>query len=140
MADSIQLACWSSPDYLNIGIQVRNLEGQWHSDREEVVPIDTGYNGQLLVPYPLFETLNLHCWSLADSSKKIIATTVTGQVIHLREAYVEVVIPKTGEVYQVVAQTFIGNTRFLIGRGFLRCFRILFDGPAQQTCLLTLEN
>ncbi len=141
MADSIQLTCWPSPDYLVIGIQVKNLAGQWHSNREELVPIDTGYNGQLLVPYSLFETLNLHCWCLPDSPpQKIIATTVTGQVIYLMEAYVEVVIPKTDEVYQIVAQTFIGNTRFLIGRGFLHRFRILFDGPARQTCLLTLES
>ena len=115
--------------------------GQWHSDREELVPIDTGYNGPLLVPYSLFETLNLHCWCLPDSpTQKIIATTVTGQVIHLTEANVEVVVPKTGEVYQIVAQTFSGNTRFLIGRGFLHRFRILFDGPARQTCLWRLES
>lgn len=139
MADSIQLICWPSPDYLVIGIQVRNLAGQLHQPEGELVPIDTGYNGELLIPYSLFETLHLRNWRL-PRLKSTLAETVTGQVIQLIEAHAQVVISKTGEVHQVLVQTFIGNTRFLIGRGFLHRFRILFDGPARQTCLLTLES
>ncbi len=139
MADLIQLTCWPSPDYLVIGIQVRNLAGQLHHSEGELVSIDTGYSGELLIPYSLFETLRLRNWRLPRLNSPR-AETVTGQVIQLIEAHAQVIIPKTGEVHQVVVQTFIGNTRFLIGRGFLHRFRILFDGPARQTCLLTLES
>jgi predicted aspartyl protease len=62
MADSVRLTCWPSHD--RIGIQIRNLAGQWHSEVEEFVPLDTGYSEEILVPYSLFETLNLRHWRL----------------------------------------------------------------------------
>ena len=136
MANSVRLNCWASPDYLVIGIQLKNLAGQLHSNTEELVPLDTGYSEDILVPYSLFETLNLYYWCLPELQNPI-GTTVTGQVIRFIEADAEVIIPKTGEQYRVIVQTFIGNTRFLIGRAFLRRFKVVLDGPGKQTCLLT---
>ncbi|OQY56062.1 MAG: hypothetical protein DRR08_25135 [Candidatus Parabeggiatoa sp. nov. 2] len=136
MADRVRLNCWPSPDFLVIGIQLKNLAGQLHSEVEELVPLDTGYSEEILVPYSLFETLNLHYWCLPEQQKPL-GTTVTGQVIQFLEAYAEVIIPKTNEQHQVIVQTFIGNTRFLIGRAFLRRFKVILDGPGGQTCLLS---
>ncbi len=111
------------------------MAGQLHSEVEELVQIDTGYSEELLVPYSLFETLNLRHWRLYRQLP--LGTTVTGQVLQFIEANAEVIIPKTGEQYSVIVQTFIGNNRFLIGRGFLRRLKVIFDGPGCQTCLLT---
>jgi predicted aspartyl protease len=138
MADDVRLICWSTPDRLGIGIQVRNLAGQSHYQNEELIQLDTGYSEELLIPQTLFEALNLARWQLPDSIAAQ-GTTVTGQVIQFNEAPVDVVIPKTGEQHRVIAQTFAGNTRFLIGRTFLRRFKVLLDGPGGQTCLLTAD-
>ncbi len=136
MADRVRLSCWSSPNRLVIGLKIKNLLGQLHSEVEELVQIDTGYSEEILVPYSLFEKLNLQYWSLPEQQKPV-GTTVTGQLIHFIEAYAEVIIPKTGEQHSVIVQTFVGNTRFLIGRAFLRRFKVILDGPGKQTCLLT---
>jgi len=108
-----------------------------HSE-EEVVQLDTGYSEEILLPYSLFESLNLRRWRL-PSSISPHGTTVTGQVIRFIESHADIVIPKTGERHRVIAQTFEGNTRFLIGRAFLRRLKVLLDGVDQRTCLLPLN-
>ncbi len=136
MADDIRLICWSTPDRLGIGIQIRNLAGQLHNQSEELIQLDTGYSEELLIPQLLFESLSLERWQLPDSVASQ-GSTVTGQIINFDEAPVNVIIPRTGEQHQVIAQTFAQNDRFLIGRAFLRRFKVLLDGPESQTCLLT---
>ncbi len=126
------------PYRLGIGIQVRNLAGQAHHQSEEIIQIDTGYSEELIIPQVVFETLNLARWQLPDTIAAQ-GTTVTGQIIRFKEAPVDIIIPKTGEQHQVIAQTFAGNVRFLIGRAFLRRFKVLLDGPGSQTCLLTTD-
>ena len=139
MADDVRLICWPTPDRLGIGIQVRNLAGQAHHKTEDLIQIDTGYSEELLIPQALFEAMSLARWQLPDSIAAQ-GTTVTGQIIQFNEAPVDVVIPKIGEQHRVIAQTFAGNIRFLIGRAFLRRFKILLDGPESQTCLLTPDS
>ena len=135
MANDVRLICWSTPDRLGLGIQVRNLAGQVHRHEAEFVQIDTGYSEALLIPQPLFDSLNLAFWQLPDSVAAQ-GTTVTGQVIYFREAPVDIVIPNAGIQQRVIAQTFSQNTRFLLGRAFLRQLKLILDGPGAQTCLL----
>lgn len=135
MANDVRLICWSTPDRLGLGIQVRNLAGQVHRHEAEFVQIDTGYSEALLIPQPLFDSLNLAFWQLPDSVAAQ-GTTVTGQVIYFREAPVDIVIPNAGIQQRVIAQTFAQNTRFLLGRAFLRQLKLILDGPGAQTCLL----
>jgi predicted aspartyl protease len=139
MADDVRLICWPTPDRLGIGIQVRNLAGQEHSQTEELIQIDTGYSEELLIPQALFQALNLARWQL-PYSVAAQGTTVTGQIIKFDEALVDVIIPKTGEQHRVMAQTFAGNIRFLIGRAFLRRFKVLLGGPGSQTCFLIPDS
>jgi len=139
MADDVRLICWPTPDRLGIGIQVRNLAGQEHHQTEELIQIDTGYSEELLIPQVLFEALNLARWQLPDSIAAQ-GTTITGQIIKFDEAPVDVIIPKTGEQHRVTAQTFAGNIRFLIGRAFLRRFKVLLDGPGSQICFLAPDS
>ncbi len=136
MADIVRLVCWPSPDRLTIGIQLRNLLGQSHQETEELIQLDTGYSGDILIPFDLFVSLNLHLWSLSHQASSH-GSTITGQIIQFVEAEAEIVIPQTGHVYPVIVQTFADNTRFLIGRNFLRHLKVLLDGPGRQTCLLT---
>lgn len=118
MANGVRLVCWPTPERLTIGVQVGNPAGQWHSETEELLQIDTGYSEELLLPYSLFEVLNLLRWRLPQATAPM-GTTVTGEVIHFIEAYAQVTTPKTGEQHTVIVQSFLENTRFLIGRAFL---------------------
>jgi hypothetical protein len=135
MANDVRLICWSTPDRLGLGIQVKNLAGQVHHQEPELVQIDTGYSEELLLPQALFEQLNLAYWQLPDSLAAQ-GTTVTGQILHFREAPVDIVIPDAGIQQRVIGQTFTQNSRFLLGRAFLRRFKVILDGPGGQTCLL----
>jgi len=135
MASNVRLICWTTPDRLGIGLQVRNLAGQIHRQTVELVQIDTGYSEELLIPQALFDALNLAYWQLPDSAVAQ-GTTVTGQVIQFYEAPVDILIPDADEQHRVVAQTFANNTRFLLGRAFLRRCKVMLDGPGGQTCLL----
>jgi len=134
MANGVHLICWETSDRFGIGIQIKNLAGKNHEEGEEIVQIDTGFSEEILLPYLLYESLDLNRWRL-PSSLSPRGTTVTGQIIHFMESYVDVQIPKTDERYRVIAQTFAGNTRFLIGRGFLRRIRVLLDGVETRTCI-----
>ena len=138
MANDLRLICWPTPDRLALGIQVQNLAGQTHRPEEELVQIDTGYSEEILMPHPLFDLLNLERWQLPDSMSAR-GSTVTGQVIHFIEAPAYIVIPQMGARYQVIVQTFMGNSRFLIGRKFLRRFKVLLDGPTNRTCIVYEE-
>lgn len=135
MANDVRLICWSTPDRLGFSIQIKNLAGQFHRQEPEFVQIDTGYSEELLVPEILFDTLNLSYWQLPNSIAAQ-GITVTGQTIHFSEAPVDIVIANAGIQQRVIAQTFPQNTRFLIGRAFLRRFKIILDGPGGQTCFL----
>jgi len=135
MASNVRLICWTTPDRLGISLQVQNLTGQVHHPTAELVQIDTGYSEELPVPQALFNALNLAHWQLPDSVAAQ-GTTVTGQVIQFYEAPVDILIPEAGIQHRVVAQTFVQNTRFLLGRAFLRHFKVMLDGPGGQTCLL----
>ncbi len=135
MASNVRLICWTTPDRLGISLQIRNLTGQVHQPTTELVQIDTGYSEELLIPQVLFSALNLAHWQLPDSVAAQ-GTTVTGQLIQFYEAPVDILIPEAGIQHRVVAQTFAQNTRFLLGRAFLRHFKVMLDGPGSQTCLL----
>ncbi len=135
MADRVRLECWPTADRLGIGIQLRNLNGQLHHQTEEFVQIDTGYSEEILLPYDLFESLNLLHWRLPFSGETY-GSTVTGQVIHFIQAHLDVIIPRSGQEFRIIAQTFVGNDRFLIGRAFLRRLKVILDGLGQQTCLM----
>jgi len=53
MANTERLTCWSSEDAFVIGVQLRTIDGQFHAETEELVEVDTGYAGDVLVPWNL---------------------------------------------------------------------------------------
>lgn len=135
MADELRLTCWHTPDRLALNIQLQNLAGVLHNPDAGLVQIDTGYSEELLIPHFVFDELNLAFWQRPDSITGQ-GITVTGQVIHFTESILDVLIPDAGIRQRVVVQTFPQNNRFLLGRAFLRRYKIILDGPGAQTCLL----
>ena len=135
MADNVRLICEETPDYPALALQLKNLAGQAYRGQATLMQLDTGYSEELLIPQSVFATLQLERWY--EPSQAIVqAKTITGQSIKMRAALAEVVIPQTALTYRVTVQTFAGNARFLIGRAFLRRFKVVLDGPGGLTCLM----
>lgn len=139
MADQACLICWDITDAFAIGIQLMTPDGCLYTESEQLVDLDTGYDGELLVPYDLYVSLGLRDW---EFPKELWSTglTVSGESLSMALSRAFVVIPRLGQQYQVLVDTFEGNTEFLIGRAFMREHKILLDGPAGRVCLVTEED
>ncbi|OQY45566.1 MAG: hypothetical protein B6242_10015 [Anaerolineaceae bacterium 4572_78] len=135
MANNVYLVCWESHDYFGIGVQIQNLAGDVYSASETLIQLDTGYSGELLIPELIFESLQLDTWEL-PISLPTYGSTITGESFSFRQAPVKIIIPKINKEYYATAQTFNGCTRLLIGRAFLRHFKVILDWQGKQTCLM----
>jgi len=65
-----------------------------------------------------------------------VGISISGEVFPLVLSRGYIVIPRLGQEFLVLIDSFEGNDQFLIGRSFLRRLRMLLDGPEGQTCLL----
>ena len=91
MADVVRLIPWETPDRLGFGIQVRNLSGAVNAADETFVQIDTGFAGEILVPFDLFQQLQLILWRREQT---LTASTVSGQKLKLIESRADLIIPR----------------------------------------------
>jgi len=51
-----------------------------HSESEELVQLDTGYDGELLLPYKLYQGLALYQWEYPEEYWAV-GKTVSGEMI-----------------------------------------------------------
>ena len=130
-----EAVCWDSEDFFAIGIQIRNFAGIVHSESEELVQLDTGYDGELLLPYKLYQGLTLYQWEYPEEYWPV-GKTVSGEIIELILAKGQVLIPRWNVALEVFIETFEGNGEFLPGRSFIRKFKVLLDGPGNKVCLI----
>jgi len=102
---------------------------------EALIRVDTGYEGFLLLSEEKYEHLGLH---LSELPRRYWpeGETVTGEVFKLRRALTIIRIQKLNMRLEGYADTFRGNTDDLVGLKLIESLKLLFDGPAQQTCLV----
>jgi predicted aspartyl protease len=127
--------CWDSEDLFAIGIQIRTFAGMIYPDNEELIQLDTGYDGELLLPSKLYRSLALYQWEYPEEYWPV-GKTVSGEIIELILAKGQVLIPRWNVALEVFIETFEGNEEFLLGRSFIRKFKVLLDGPGNQVCLI----
>ncbi len=107
-----------------------------HSENEELVQLDTGYDGELLLPsYKLYQDLAFYRWEYPEEYWPV-GKTVSGEIIELILAKGQVLIPKWNVALEVFIETFEGNGELLLGRSFIRKFKVLLDGPGNKVCLI----
>jgi len=99
------------------------------------VQLDTGYDGELLLPYKLYQGLTLYQWEYPEEYWPV-GKTVSGEIIELILAKGQVLIPRWNVALEVFIETFEGNGEFLLGRSFIRKFKVLLDGPGNKVCLI----
>ncbi len=137
--DSSQPVCWDTPDRFAFRLQLVTLDGRPHASSPELVDLDTGYDGEVLVPYALYVSSGLSDWELPQAQWST-GLTVSGESLVLPASRALLVIPELRLQADVLVDTFEENTEFLIGRTFMRRLRILLDGPADRTCILPDES
>jgi hypothetical protein len=138
VANTASLICWTSEDGYAIQIRLQDPAGKPITD-EILVELDTGYSGDLLVPWEVYMTAELFGWELPESEWKL-GIMLSGQWVDMPQSEATIEIPALNQAFPVRVDTFTENTEFLIGRNFLKNHRVLLDGPGHQVCFLPEET
>lgn len=96
--------------------------------------VDTGYAGQVMLCTDLYN----QGFQLAEfPEEKFGAYRTASGLIEVKRAKGIVRVPKLGTAMDVVIESprYITFNRNLAGRGFLREFRLLLNGPKAESCL-----
>jgi predicted aspartyl protease len=104
------------------------------SPKEYNFILDTGFDGQLLIPYKTYNDLKLQrfelppdLWALGES--------ISGELKPLRCSKALVRNEKLSFSQIVEIETFEQNDQFLLGLSLLRNFQTLLEGRSEQVCL-----
>lgn len=105
-----------------------------NSVKEYEFILDTGFDGQLLIPYITYKALKLHqfefppdLWAFGES--------ISGELKPLRCSKALVKNEKLNFSQIVEIETFEQNDQFLLGLGLLRNFQAILEGRSEQICL-----
>ena len=98
--------------------------------------VDTGYPGLLMLSTKLYEGASLQLTELPEEKFGVYRTPVG--LIEVKRAKALIEIAKAGLREELVVETprYYQFDRTLLGRGFLRKYTFLLDGPKAEGCLL----
>jgi hypothetical protein len=135
MANAETLVCWDSEDRFAIGVRLKTLNGYSLAETEQLVELDSGYTGELLVPWNMYVDLELYVWESPEEEWSL-GISVSNEYFEMPSSQALLSIPRLGQELEVSIDTFEGNEQFLIGRAFIRRYKILFDGPGNRVCFV----
>ncbi|MGQ4915586.1 MAG: hypothetical protein ACP6IU_12725 [Candidatus Asgardarchaeia archaeon] len=96
--------------------------------------IDTGYDGNILIPESTYLKLKLNRFELPED-EQIVIETAAGHYIFTRAALATVIIPKTGLKIRTTIETFENCKETLIGKGILQRLILLLYYPQENSCI-----
>ena len=136
------MECWQ---FLNNAYRIKQFvinidlfsrkEAKWV--KYENVIIDTGFDGDVLIPFEDFRNNGFE-EALLIETDQFIAETISGEEIILLSALSEIKVNK--KKIPVIVETFLGNKDILVGRGVLANLRVLIDGFKEITCDLSQDK
>ena len=94
--------------------------------------LDTGYDGEILVPYVIYNELKLHRYELPRNLWSI-GETISGERVSLVMAICKVRVQKFD--FECLVETFKGNNEFLVGLSFIKKFITTLHGKKEKCCL-----
>ncbi|MHA1417132.1 MAG: hypothetical protein K9W45_04340 [Candidatus Heimdallarchaeum aukensis] len=103
----------------------------------ENVIIDTGFDGDILIPFEDFKNHGFE-EALLKETEQFIAETISGEEIILRSALSEMKVNE--KKIPIVVETFLENKDIIIGRGVLVNLRLLIDGYKEIICDLSQDK
>ncbi len=100
--------------------------------------IDTGYDGEIVVPVKLYDDLNLSAFEYSENLFAK-AETITGEKFVLRTASGSVTVKGIDVSIVTTIDTHRSLTETLIGRKFLESFDVLLKGKDKKIELTFIE-
>ncbi|MHA1685300.1 MAG: clan AA aspartic protease [Candidatus Heimdallarchaeaceae archaeon] len=101
--------------------------------------IDTGYDGELVVPMQVYKEINLDKFELSEEFFTI-AETPTGENLKLNSANGLVKIKGFDIEIEVIIDSYRNCKEILIGRKLLEDFICVMNGPAKELSIEFLEE
>ena len=140
MADEEEIS-WPYTNAPCLGIRLKAGDGAEYPlelDNEELVMIDTGYDGELYLPRHLYEELGFNMWEEPEPDEFGLAD---GSSICLKAAQGYILIPKlTLDPFLVRVHSACEEDQdtdeIIIGVKFIKRFKLLLDGPATKVSVL----
>ena len=93
--------------------------------------VDTGYDGDIVVPYSIYQELELNQHEYPDDQMGLIETT-SGELIVLKSASAIIEFVEIDVSIVVVVDTFPRGSEVIIGRKLLESFRTILDGKDKK--------
>ena len=133
----MNVKCWSFyPSDYRVKEFVLNLELYSPQQKSWInyhnILLDTGYDGDILIPMKDFEKHGF-LQVLSIESGQWDAESVSGEELKLISSFSEVKID--GYQVEAMVESFNGNNSVLLGRGILIQLKTTIDGKKEQTCI-----
>lgn len=138
MADEEEIS-WPYDDFAYLGIRLGTVSGkEYPSINEELVMIDTGYSGEVLLPRHLYGELGFDMWEepepdefkLGDESSMYLIAA-KGYIL-IPELHLGPFPVRVHKAYEEKQDT----NKIIIGVNLIKRFKLLLDGPATKVCIL----
>lgn len=139
MANNTEEVSWPYENNPKLGLKIRSLSGnEYPENNETIVLIDTGYDGEVILPLTIYHNLNLNLW---EEPEKDEFMTPEGKDIDFLVSRGYIIIPKLGNnQYPVEIHTASDRTQdigeVIVGIKFIKRFKLLLDGPASKVMIL----
>lgn len=134
-------ACWAysraeEPPFPIMEVAIHRLGEPSDEVGVLLTKVDTGYPGHLMVSTEVYREASLNLAEFPEREFGVYRTATGLVEVKRARALVEVV--RAGLVGELVVETprYLRFNRNLLGRGFLKRFRLLLDGKQSQGCLL----
>lgn len=138
MADEEEVS-WPYTNAPYLGIRLRSLSGlEYPLDEEELVMIDTGFSGEILLPKSIYEDLGFNMWEEPEPDEFVLGD---GGIVYLIAAHGDILIPKIHlapfsiRVHRIYEEEKDAD-EIIIGVKFAKRFRLLLDGPGNKVRVL----
>ncbi|MCY3412825.1 MAG: hypothetical protein INQ03_14405 [Candidatus Heimdallarchaeota archaeon] len=100
--------------------------------------IDTGYDGNILIPRYIYDKLGLFQFEFPEDQKALVETA-SGEIISLTMANAIIELPDIEFKLIVTVDTFDTAAEVLVGRQFLEVFIATLNG-IDQTLTLSMDD
>ena len=139
MANETEEISWAYKDkHPHMGIRlVSPGDIEYPVGTEELVLLDTGWSGGIVLPIRIYEQLELQRWEKPDIVPYELAD---GSDMNMYEAEGFLFVPKLNNRYEVAFYRSVDkgqdSNEILLGIDFINNFKLLLDGPAQKLSVI----
>lgn len=139
MANETEEISWTyNNNHPYMGIRLKTFDGNEHPiDGEELVLLDTGFSGGIILPIKIYNQLKLQNW---ENPEPLEFELTDGKVLEMLEADGYIFVPKLKKQFDIKFYRSADETQdgceIVLGINFINNFRLLLDGPSKTLSVL----